>query len=205
MGLALGVALGALSTEPVVAWLGAPLLIAGSSQLVLMTQLDAGTTVLAAIGAALLVNSRFVVYGAALAERFAGQPAWFRWLGPHFIVDQTYGMVTARGTGPRAVDDDPAAFRRYFLTASILLWLLWTASVGLGVTSGPVLPDVSALGFVLPAMFVALVVPGLRTRREVAVALVGASIAATGMSPLLAIAGAVAAGVALGARPEEAT
>lgn len=199
MGIALGVALAEMGTPPLASWLGAPLLVAGSSQLALMGQLDAGAPVLAATVAALLVNSRFVVYGAALADRFSRQPRWFRWLGAHYVVDQTYGLVVARiGDG-----DSDADFRRYYATAGTLLCGVWTLSVGIGILAGPVLPAGLPLEFVLPAMFLALIVPGLRQRSEVWACAAGGSLALAGLSPTASLLAGVAAGALTGAVPGE--
>jgi predicted branched-subunit amino acid permease len=194
MGLALGAALGELAAPPLVSWLSAPLLVAGSSQLVLFGQLDGGANVVGAATAALLVNSRFIVYGAALAPRFSGQPRWFRHLGPHFIVDQTYGLAVGRRPGA----DSSQTFRRYFTTASVILWLLWSVSVGLGVVLGATVPASLPLEFVLPAMFLALVVPGIRTLPDTSAASAGAAIALAGGSATVTLLGAVVSGVAVG-------
>lgn len=195
MGIALGVALAEMGAPPLVSWLGAPLLVAGSAQLALMDQLDAGATVLAATVAALLVNSRFLVYGAALADRFSRQPRWFRWLGAHYVVDQTYGLVAAR----IGDDDSDADFRRYYTTAGTLLCGVWTLSVGVGTLAGPVLPAGLPLEFVLPAMFLALVVPGLRHRSEVCAAAAGGSLALAGLPPTATLIAGLAAGTLVGA------
>jgi predicted branched-subunit amino acid permease len=161
----------------VIAWLTAPLLVAGASQLTLISQLDAGEAALAAVTSALLVNSRFVIYGAALARRFSDQPRWFRWLGPSFVVDQTYALAARRSDAFRSPED----FRRYYLAASTLLWATWTVSVGAGVLAGPVLPSSLPLEFVFPAMFVALVVPMLKGRSELFAAALGALVVFSGV------------------------
>lgn len=199
MGLALGVALVELGTPPLVSWLGAPMLVAGSSHLVLMSQLDTGATVLAAAVAAVLINSRFVVYGAALADRFSRQPRWFRWVGAHYVVDQTYGLVVAR----LGVDRSDDEFRHYFVTAGTLLFAVWTCSVGAGIIVGPVVPAELPLEFVLPAMFLALVVPGLRRRSEALAAIAGGSIALVGLSPTMTMLAGLTAGAAIGATSRE--
>jgi branched chain amino acid efflux pump len=54
------------------------------------------------------VNARLLLYSAALGDRFRAQPAPFRWLAPHFIIDQTYLMADAR---PALAGRD---FRRYW-------------------------------------------------------------------------------------------
>jgi hypothetical protein len=42
-----------------------------------------------------------------LAAHLRHQPTWFRWLAPHFIVDQTTAVASARGALAA-----PARFRR---------------------------------------------------------------------------------------------
>jgi len=195
LGVALGVAAGETSSSHLVVWLGAPLLVAGSSQLVLFGQLDHGATVVAAALAAIVLNARFVVYGAALAERFSGQPRWFRWIGPHYIVDQTFAMVVAD------VDDSVSndQFRRYFAAAGTLLWFAWTCSVGIGLLAGPILPPEVPLEMVLPASFVALIVPGLAHRSEVLAVLFGAGVGAGAVESNSSLTIAALVGAVIGA------
>jgi predicted branched-subunit amino acid permease len=200
LGFALGAAMSDLSVPPLLAWATAPVLVAGSSQLVLISQLDGGASAGAAAVAALVVNGRFVVYGAALAPCFTSQPTWFRWLGPHLIVDQTYGLATNRFRDGRAA---PAEFRSYFTTASVLLWLTWAGSVAAGVLLGASVPASVPLEFILPSMFVALVVTGLRTSSELAVALVAVAIAFTLPGPTAPLIGAAVVGAGVGASRSE--
>jgi predicted branched-subunit amino acid permease len=199
LGLALGAALAQSDAPPFVAWLTAPLMVAGAAQLVLITELDRGSAVLAAAAAALVLNSRFVVYGAALAHRFRQQPRWFELLGAHYVVDQTYGLVATRLDGDGDVDS--VAFRRYFTAMGTLLAAVWTVTVGLGVVAGPLLPPSAPLEFVLPATFVAMVVPQIADRRHVAVVIAAAAIALTGIAPTMALVGAAAIGSSIGALP----
>ena len=176
-------------------WLSAPLLVAGASQLVLFGQLDNGTALVAAALAAIVLNARFVVYGAALATRFGGQPRWFRWLGPHYIVDQTFAMVVAEVYDNASNDQ----FRRFFTAAGTLLWFTWTYSVGIGLLAGPVIPSQVPLEIVLPATFVALIVPGLASACWKRVAAPGAM--SGGFAPGMVAPGAGAAAPTRGARP----
>jgi predicted branched-subunit amino acid permease len=194
LGVALGVALDETASSRLVAWLSAPLLVAGASQLALFGQLDHGTVVAAAM-AAIVLNARFVVYGAALATRFGGQPGWFRWLGPHYIVDQTFAMVVAE------VDDNASndQFRRFFAAAGSLLWFAWTCSVGIGLLAGPVIPSHVPLEIVLPATFVALIVPGLTRRREILAVVVGGTVGACTVGSTSSLAFAALIGAVIGA------
>ena len=196
LGVAVGVALGQLSASPVLTWLSAPLMVAGASQLVLFNQIDSGSPFFAAALAAILLNGRFVIYCAALATRFDDrQPAWFRTIGPHYIVDQTYAM-TLHDIADTDTDDD---FRCYFMTAGTTLWAAWTIAVGLGIVIGPVLPPQLPLEFLLPASFVALIAPSITTWSEIAAALLGATTLLTTVDSSAALPLAAVAGATIGA------
>jgi hypothetical protein len=56
---------------------------------------DAGGTasLWAVIVAALVINSRHVMYSAALAPTFQEQPRWFRWVGSFVLIDQIFALV----------------------------------------------------------------------------------------------------------------
>jgi predicted branched-subunit amino acid permease len=157
------------------AWAGlvaTPLLYAGSAQLAALSLLDGGSGVVTVLLTVAVVNGRLSIYGAALEPRFRCQPAWFRWLAPHTLVDQTYALATAR---PDL--DDPARFRRYWLTAGVVLGLAWTGVIALAAMAGPEIPTDSPLTFAAPAVFVGLVVPRLRARVARRPALIAATVA----------------------------
>ena len=99
----------------------------GSGQLTAITLMGGGAGAGAVLAAVTLVNARFLLYAAALEPHFRDQPRWFRWAAAHFVVDPTYAMVTRR---PDL--DDPARFRRYWLTAGGVLAVAWVAMTALG-------------------------------------------------------------------------
>lgn len=156
--LVLGVAIDASVVPDVAGAIAAPLIYAGSAHLAALSVLDAGGSALTALLTALVVNVRFAVYGAALAARFRDQPAWFRWLGPWTIVDQTFAITASR-------DEAGAAwFRGYWVTVGVLLGAGYTTMVGVGVALGPVVPANAGLELTIPALFVAMLVGRLRDR-----------------------------------------
>ena len=147
----------------------------GSAQLASVTLVAAGGGIPLVVGTTAIINARLLMYGAALQPRFADQPRWFRWLAPHFLVDQTYAISAAR---PEL--DDPDRFRRYWLTAGAVLGTGWMVAMTTGVLAGPVLPPLSALDFAVPAVFVGLLVPRLHeapARRPAAMAAIAAVLA----------------------------
>lgn len=189
----LGVAIDAASVHDVAGGLLAPVVYAGASQFAAMSVVDAGGTLLAAAGTGLVINARVAMYGAALASRFRGQPAWFRWIAPWTIVDQTFALASARK------EDGAGWFRSYWAAISLVLGLVYTAMVGVGIVAGPVVGRVADLRLTVPALFVAMLVPKLRHRPHLVAAVVGAVTAALALAlphglglPLGALAGAVA-------------
>jgi predicted branched-subunit amino acid permease len=155
--------------------LAGPAIYAGSSQLAALSLLEDGAGVATIIATVAIINARLSMYGAVLEPRFRSQPTWFRWLAPHFLVDQTYAIATARTDL-----DDPGRFRRYWAAAGIVLGIGWTAAMGLALLLGPIIPADSPLTFAATAVFVGLLFPRLRervARRPAAVAGVVALIA----------------------------
>jgi predicted branched-subunit amino acid permease len=156
----IGVTLAQSATVP--GWAGllaGPLMYAGSAQLAAVTLLDGGAGVATILLTVAIINARLSMYGAVMEPHFRAQPTWFRWLAPHYLVDQTYAM-----TASRSDLGDPSRFRRYWSTAGLALGLGWTAAMGLALVLGPVVPSESPLTFAATAVFVGLLVPRLRER-----------------------------------------
>lgn len=142
---------------------------AGSAQFAAASILDVGGTVAAAITAAVLLNARYAPIGVSVAPSLAGS-WWSRFLHAQLVVDETWA-VAAEGEGrfnPRVL-----------VGAGITLYSAWVLGTVLGVTFGDVIGDPDRLGLdaAFPALFLALLVPQLTSRRAVAAAVLGATIA----------------------------
>lgn len=158
---------------------------AGSAQLTALDLLRTGTAIGTIIASVALVNARLVLYSATLEPHFRGQPGWFRWLAPQFVVEFTFALTTAR-------DDltDPRTFRRYWLALGTALAVAWCGLLAVGATVGTALTGLAEVLAVAPAaLFVAMLVPRLSTRPAVAGA--GTAFVVTGA---LAAAGHLPAG-----------
>ena len=101
LGLAIGVAISTSSIPALAGWAAGPLIFGGAAQLMAVQLLDAGAAPAVIIVSALLVNSRIVMYSAAIAP-------WFRTatlrqrllvLGLSRAVQESCG----EGGGPRCV------------------------------------------------------------------------------------------------------
>ena len=168
--MVLGVAIGESSINNFVGWASSWIIFGGASQLTLITILAAGGAPFSALGAALAVNSRHLMYSAALASRFTDQPRWFRWLAPYVLIDQQFALT-------EPLEDDAHDWRRYYLTSGAVFWTLWQTTVALGIFLGPLVPDSWGLDFAVPLMFLGLVVVALN-RMPAAVAAVSGGVGA---------------------------
>ena len=142
---------------------------AGSAQFAAIAIIAGGGGVGAAIGAAALMNSRFLSMGVALAPSLSGR-ALRRAAQGQTVVDASWAMAN-RGDG---------RFDRHFLFgASAVQYVTWTIGTTAGAVGGTALGDPRALGLdaIFPAFFLALLLPEVRDRRSRSVALAGALVA----------------------------
>jgi 4-azaleucine resistance transporter AzlC len=142
---------------------------AGSAQFTAIAILAAGGGVSSAIGAAALMNSRFLPMGVALAPSLPGRALWRAAQG-QTVVDASWALA-AREDG---------TFDRWLLFGSTSVqYLTWTTGTALGALGGNLLGDTDKLGLdaIYPAFFVALLVSEARSNRARSAAALGALIA----------------------------
>jgi predicted branched-subunit amino acid permease len=168
--LVIGLAIVDAGIDPLVGWSSSWLIFGGAAQLTLITLLGSGAAMAAAITAALVVNGRHLMYSAALAPAFQRQPGWARWLGGYLLLDQVFALTVLR------LDDDPGAFRTYYLASGATFWLCWQLTTALGLIVGPVVPEDWGLVFAAPILFLGLVVIGVDRYPKAVAALVGAGV-----------------------------
>ncbi len=169
----LALSFGVLAREAGFSALGAvvmsAIVFAGSAQFAAISIVAAGGGVGAAIGAAALMNSRFLPMGIALAPSLRGGPL-LRAAQGQTVVDASWVMA----------NEGEGNFDRHFLFgATAVQYVTWLGGTVAGVLGGGVLGDPQALGFdaIFPAFFLALLLPELSDARSRAVALAGALIA----------------------------
>jgi len=197
-GFVLGLAMTKSEMPLWAAWLTSPLVFAGAAQLTMVT--IAGTASLwAIISAVLVINSRHVMYSAALAPLFREQPRWFRWVGPVMLIDQVFALAMLRS------DQEPDSFRRYYITTMVLFGTTWNVAVPLGMVIGPVIPEAWRLDFAPVIMFAGLALFAIKRVPAGVAALVGGSISllAAGLSDRLGILVGAVCGVVAGAIAEQ--
>jgi 4-azaleucine resistance transporter AzlC len=142
---------------------------AGSAQFAAVSILGAGGTLASAAAAAVLLNARYGPIGLSMAPAITG-PWWSRLLQSQMIVDETWALAA----------DGRGGFRRgVLLGAGALLYVGWVGGTALGAASGDLLGDPASYGLdaAFPALFLALLVGQLSSKRSKQAAMLGAAIA----------------------------
>lgn len=173
-GLAYGATATANDIGAVDGILASFVIVAGASQIALVDLNGDDAAWYVAVGTALVINLRFFLYSASLAPSFRDFPPAWRFGLPYLLTDQT--AVISMGEYETEPDRD---YRRWF-TLGAGLWFVvpWFAGTAIGVLAGGDIPDWVQIGFVVPLMFTALLVPTLTTRPKLVAALLGGGVAA---------------------------
>jgi predicted branched-subunit amino acid permease len=144
---------------------------AGSAQFGSTAVIASGGSAGAAVLAAVLLNSRYIPMGVALAPSLRGGPP-LRALYGQAMIDASWAMAS-RGTG--RFDPD------FMVGATLPSYPMWVGGTTIGVVAGDLIGDPAALGLdaLFPAFFLALLLVGeLRTENAPwVVAITGAAIA----------------------------
>ncbi len=151
----------------------------GASQFAAVGVADAGGSIGATLGPALLLAARNVAYGVAMAPIVGRSPLARRLVAAQLVVDETTAMATAQR--------DPGARAGAFWFTGAAIYGFWNAGTLIGALAGTSLGDPEALGIdaAFPAGFVALVAPHLRSAPGRVAGAVGA-VTALGLVPFVA-------------------
>lgn len=201
-GLVLGVTAAASAVGGVLGIATSSIIFAGAAQLVTIQLLDAGTSLFVVTLTALVVNVRHLMYSAALAPHFSEFPRRARFVLPYLLTDQAFALSTTR----YQTTDDPLYKRWYYTGAGLTLWAFWQISTVIGVVLGAQIPDSLGLGFAIPLVFLALLIPVVQTRPGLLAAVVGGLVAVAAYDApygLGLVIGSLA-GIAVGVTAEQA-
>ena len=182
--------------------LASVVILAGAAQIALVELIDTGAAWYVAVGTALIINLRMALYSASLASAFREFPARWRFTLPHLITDQSAVLSILE----YETETDPL-YRRWFFTGAAIFFVFpWYVGTTIGVLLGGDIPDSWQIGFAVPLMFTALLMPTLRDRPTVASAIVGALVTISttslpdGVNIMLGAIAGIAVGTLLGER-----
>jgi 4-azaleucine resistance transporter AzlC len=171
--LAFGISFGVLAREAGMGTL-APFVMstttfAGSAQFAVASVLSTGGGLAAACIAAILLNARYAPIGMSVADALsAGRLK--RLLEAQLVVDESWALSN-RGGG--------RFDRRILIGAGAVLYVAWVGGTALGIVGGNLVGDPDDLGMdaAFPALFLALLVGQIHSRRAALAAALGGAIA----------------------------
>jgi 4-azaleucine resistance transporter AzlC len=195
-GFVAGVACVAAGMTPFEAIALSILTFSGIAQLVTAQLLAAGSPLVVILAAALVLSLRHLMYSAALSPHLAHLDTRWRALLSYLMTDQGFAMGVRHYSAP----GDRSQRHWHFLGAATTLYVCWQASVLIGSVAGAQVPENWSLDFVVVLTFLSILVPAVRTRAELAAAMVAGAVAlvCAGLPYRLALVVASLAGIAAG-------
>ena len=172
-GIIYGVVAIGVGLPPVLAQAISLLIFAGSAQFVAAQLVGAGASGMVIVATTFIVNLRHALYSASLAPHLKELPRAWKWVLSYLLTDEAYAAAIAHYRDNANEPDK----HWYFLGAGAGLWSCWQASTAVGLFLGAEVPAEWSLDFTLVLTFIALVVPGVKTRADLAAALVGGIVA----------------------------
>jgi len=168
----------------------------GIAQLIASQLIAVHSPVLVTVAAAFVVSLRLLMYSAAIAPSLAHLDWRWRAALSFLMTDQSFISAVQRFGAP----GPPGNRHWHFLGTASTLYVTWQAAVVVGVVAGARIPAEWSLDFAVVLTFIALLVPAVRTRADLAAAIVAAAIAlaAAGLPYRLALVAATIAGIAAG-------
>lgn len=166
-GLIFGVLAIAADIPPLLAFGMSSVIFAGSAQFIAVQLIASGTPPLILLTTAFIVNIRHLLYSASLAPHVQHLSAAWKWVLAYLMTDEAYATTIIRYYD----DTKPTATRHwFFLGAGLMLWSTWQLSTAVGILLGAAVPASWSLDFTLAVTFIAIVIPSLKNRAEVAAA-----------------------------------
>jgi 4-azaleucine resistance transporter AzlC len=133
---------------------------AGASQVAAVDLMARGAAWFTVLLAVLVINSRFVMYAASLAQKLPPQNNLKGLLTSYLLTDQAYAVTLARSD----TEPEPRRLVPYYFGAALSLWTTWQIGTAAGILLGSIVPPSWQLEFSIPLMFLALLVPALKDK-----------------------------------------
>ena len=168
----------------------------GIAQLIACQLIAVQSPVLLTMTAAAVVSLRLLMYSAALAPHLAHLDRRWRLLLAYVMTDQSFAMTVRRYEEP----GERRWKHWHFVGSATTLYVSWQLAVVAGVIAGASVPTDWSLDFVVVLTFIALLVPVVRTRADLAAAVVAGALAlvAAGLPYRLSLIAGSVAGIAVG-------
>lgn len=146
------------------------LVFAGASQLAAVDLLTKNVPSMIVIITGLTINLRFILYSAALSNLFKHESFFKKLLLSYTLTDQSYSSLMANEKDLETTKDKI----HFYIGTSVMMAIAWQLSVLLGFIFGNFMPNEFNLDYAVPVSFIALVIPTLKNKKYIYVAILSA-------------------------------
>jgi 4-azaleucine resistance transporter AzlC len=198
-GLIFGVTAAGSAVGASLGYASSLIIFGGAAQLAVVQLIDTEAAIATVVVTGLVINSRHMMYSAALTPYFREFSPRARLVLPYLMTDQAFAVSITRYQEIA----DPVYQRLFYTSAGLGLWGTWQITSALGVLIGAQIPDSWSLDFAIPLVFLALLAGAVRSRPTAAAALVGGLVAVLAQDApyqlwmIIGAAAGVAAGIAV--------
>lgn len=147
----------------------------GAGQLAVAELTRAGAVSAVIVFTAIVVSLRLVMYSASLAPYFQQYPQRDRFVLSAFLVDQPYALSVLKFSS-----DGSTNRLWYYLGTAIPMYLTWQVSTITGIVFGASIPPWIDVGFIIPLIFISILVPALEDSISVVTAVAAGLLALVG-------------------------
>lgn len=165
-GLVMGAAFAEANLSLLQALFMDTVLYSGAAQLATTELMKLNTAVFVVVATGLIINARFLLYSAAMSPYLENANKWVKLFCSFTLTDQSYAAMTSRKT-PFVTNEDAAQF---YIGTAVAMMMAWHASVIIGFLFGNIAPAALNLDYAIPLSFVALLIPTLKTKSHMLVA-----------------------------------
>lgn len=199
--LVTGVAMVSAGFTPVQAMGMNVLVYAGVAQLGTLPLIVAGAPLWLIVVTALVLNLRFLIFSAAIAQGFRGMGPGKRLLCGYLLIDGIFAACLEK----MLTQDDRQWRLGYYLVPSAWSWLLWQIFALIGVLAAGSIPKNWSLEFMATIALMVIMVPMAKMRPMLVAAAVGGGLAVVlrGMPLRLGVIVAILGGIGAGILAEQ--
>lgn len=136
---------------------------AGASQIMAVGMIEQGASLIAIILATFILNLRHLIMSTCVQEKIRHEKLWMRLLAAFGVTDESFAIMTTR-------EDNGKGSGVFFLGLITLTYSSWVFGGLLGCILSDFLPPILTASFAIAlyALFIALVVPGMKKNGKLA-------------------------------------
>ena len=174
---------------------------AGAAQLAALELLNKNAPLGVVVLTAVVINLRMLMYSASIAPYLQAFSARLKAGLAYLLTDQAYALSVSRFRAGDA--DDRVA---YYVGVGGTLWVVWQIATVVGAVAQAGIPEVLALDFTIPLVFLALLIPAAEDGPTTVAAIAGGvfAVVAAGLPLNLGLLVGATVGIAAGLASERA-